>query len=132
MLRKDIMEKRPLVLNVLDSHYARDCMIKGSHSAPLESLEEFVKEMPRSTEIIVYCARYGCPLSRQAWELLTSLGFTNVRAYEGGMKEWVQHGLPTEGACEMEYLKGEVENPSPEKSVVQVISVEELQAVLGA
>lgn len=126
-----MIEKKPLILNVLDAHYARDCLIKGSHSAPLDSLEEFVKEMPRNTEIIVYCARYGCPLSSQAWKLLASLGFTNVRAYEGGMKEWVQHGLPTEGICAMEYLTGEVEHPSSEKSEVQVITLEELRLALA-
>jgi rhodanese-related sulfurtransferase len=123
--------KKALVLNVLDAKYARDCMIKGTHSVPLSMLGNFVKEMPRSTELIVYCARYGCPVSEQAYHLLVGLGFTAVRAYEGGIKEWHQKGLPTEGACSMEYLRGPAEKPSEHKKEVRTITLDELQRELG-
>lgn len=123
--------KKGLLLNVLDAQYARDCMIKGSHSVPLDLLENFVKEIPKNTEIIVYCARYGCDVSSKAWHLLDKLGFTNIRAYEGGIQEWYQHGLPVEGACEMDYLRAPIGVPQKHSGKLTVITLEELRLLLG-
>lgn len=96
-----------LVINVLAKNVYDDCHIPGSMSVPLDQLETFVKDFDKAREIIVYCAQYSCPKSRQAYELLTSLGFVRVFAYEGGVREWHAQGYPTKGSCKMDYLKEE-------------------------
>jgi rhodanese-related sulfurtransferase len=123
------MATSAMVINVLDRKYAEDCRIKGSIAVPLNELEKFVENMPRETEIIVYCARYTCPMSHEAYKKLQQLGFTNIKAYEGGMQEWVAKGLPHEGPCEMDYLAEPLDKPQPRKGV-ETISAEELVKLL--
>jgi rhodanese-related sulfurtransferase len=96
-----------LVINVLPKNMYDDCHIPNSISVPLDQLATFVKDFDKAREIVVYCAHYECPKSRQAWELLTKLGFVRVFAYEGGMREWHAQGYPTQGACKMDYLEEE-------------------------
>ncbi len=93
------------VINVLPAEYATDCSIKGTKNIPLATLEEITKTWPRDKKIVVYCAHSACNASKDACIKLTGLGFTDVRAYEGGMKEWRQK-FPDEttGPCAMPYL----------------------------
>ena len=58
-------------------------------------LEGRAWEIDKSREVIVYCASVKCDASRRAAEMLTVLGF-DVKAYEGGIKEWKEAGLPIE------------------------------------
>ena len=123
------MATSAMVINVLDRKYAEDCRIKGSIAVPLEELEKFVEKMPHETHIIVYCARYTCPKSREAYKKLEQLGFTNIKAYEGGMQEWLAKGLPHEGPCEMDYLVEKLDKPVATKGIA-TISAEELVKLL--
>jgi rhodanese-related sulfurtransferase len=100
-----------LIINVLPKEYSEDCRIKGSISVPFAELIGFVDPMPRGTFIVVYCAHQDCPLSKNALAMLQANGFTHVKAYEGGMREWHQKGYPTEGACTLDYLDEPVRTP---------------------
>lgn len=101
-LYKKMQERRDIdVINVLPEESYRDCHIEASRSIPLSSLAVAAKQWDKNKEIIVYCASYQCHASRKAYDLLCSLGFTNVYAYEGGMREWKELGLPTEGTCNL-------------------------------
>ncbi len=117
------------LINVLAKEAYDDCHITGSLSVPLVALAAYVKDLPKNTELIVYCAHYDCPASRKAWQLLTDLGFTNVFAYEGGIAEWHQKGYPTEGSCELDYLY-EPHKKSEGADKVKSISAEELKKKL--
>lgn len=102
---KKIQERRDIeVINVLPENYYYDCHIVGSRNIPLASLQAAAIGWEKDKEIILYCAHAQCQTSRKAYDLLCSLGFTNVWAYEGGMREWKERGLPTEGVCGMAYL----------------------------
>jgi rhodanese-related sulfurtransferase len=116
-------------INVLSSAYAEDCRIKGSVAVDLKDLATFVAQMPRDVELVVYCAQYSCPLSRDAWKLLRDLGFTRIFAYEGGVQEWLQKGYPTEGACALSYLRQQIKKIAPDGGV-QTIDAEELRKKL--
>ncbi len=94
-----------LVINVLSADSFKDCHITSSVNIPLAELEGQSKEWPKHKKVVVYCAQATCPLSRQAYELLTKLGFENIFIYEGGIKEWHEKGLPTQGACRADYLQ---------------------------
>jgi rhodanese-related sulfurtransferase len=48
--------------------------------------------VPKDAEIIVYCLGPSCPQSGDAARKLTTLGYTNVLAYEGGLEEWKASG----------------------------------------
>lgn len=120
---------KPIIINVLASSYYDDCHIKGSINVPLDDLEDYADELDKNQEIIVYCAKYDCPVSRQAFRLLKMLGFTNVKAYEGGIVEWFQLGYPVEGSCKQEILKLTVK-PLESEQGVETISAAELKTKL--
>lgn len=92
------------LINVLDEQTYADCHIEGSTNIPFDQLEDSVFDWDRNNKIVVYCANYLCPMSRLAWQKLERMGFKNIWAYEGGIVEWHQMGLPVAGACSMEYL----------------------------
>ncbi len=121
--------KDVLVINVLPKPMYEDCRIKGSLSMPLAALTQFSTQIPKDQLIVLYCAHYTCDASRRAWKVLHDLGFTNVKAYEGGMAEWNQKGYPVEGACKESYLKKEA--PKPLHSEVDQISIEQLNKLLN-
>lgn len=83
------------VVNVLAPDYYKLGVIKGSKKIPLNELDKRIGELDKTKEVVTYCANYKCSASRQAAKKLAALGF-NVRAYEGGAKEWKEAGLPLE------------------------------------
>ena len=80
--------------NVLTDGYFKGEMIPGSRRMPLDTIgpELSKAQSPKDEEIIVYCGGLTCPQSLQAAQKLTNLGYTNVRAYEGGLEEWKNAG----------------------------------------
>ena len=80
--------------NVLTDGYFKGEMIPGSRRVPLDTIVREVSEAPspKGEEIIVYCGGPTCPQSLQAAQKLTDLGYTNVKAYEGGLEEWKNAG----------------------------------------
>ena len=51
----------------------------------------------RDTEVVVYCADEDCDSSTTVANRLLELGYTNVRHYAGGRRDWEAAGLPLEG-----------------------------------
>ncbi|HEY0050600.1 MAG TPA: rhodanese-like domain-containing protein [Pyrinomonadaceae bacterium] len=84
--------------NVLTDEYFQNKLIKGSRRVALDLIgrETANTNLPKDTEIIVYCAGPNCPQSGMAAEKLQTLGYTNVTAYEGGIEEWEAAGLEIE------------------------------------
>jgi len=64
--------------------------IAGAISMPMEELEVFIREIPKSTEIIAYCRGPLCVYSALAAQKLQSEGFTAYRMEEG-LNEWQEH-----------------------------------------
>jgi rhodanese-related sulfurtransferase len=84
--------------NVLTDGYFKGEMIPGSRRVPLDTIGREVSnaKSPKDAEIIVYCGGPTCPQSLQAAQKLTDLGYTNVKAYEGGLEEWKNAGNQVE------------------------------------
>lgn len=100
LLKKMKSEPDLIVVNVLSEDYYHKCHIKDSINVPLAQLQSIASESwNKNDKIVVYCANYECPASRNAFKLLEKLGFTHVCAYEGGIKEWCQKGYPIVGEC---------------------------------
>jgi len=92
------------VVNVLSKEAYDDCHINGSINAPLEQLKTIANDWDKSREIIVYCASSSCSSSKKAYEILLEMEFKNIKAFEGGTKEWKQAGYICYGECSAEYL----------------------------
>ena len=88
--------------NVLTDEYFNGELIPGSRRVPLDrvGLEAHEAGLAKDSEVIVYCAGPHCPQSGYAAEKLQALGYTNVRAYEGGLEEWKGLGREVERAEE--------------------------------
>lgn len=106
-LLKRLEEPGLLVVNVIGKKYYDDAHIKGSINAPLRVLDQLAKSWDREQNIVVYCACKECDASEKAYKLLVKMGFKNVLAYEGGIREWWKLGYPCQGPCAMEYLREE-------------------------
>jgi rhodanese-related sulfurtransferase len=84
--------------NVLTDEYFNGEFIPGSRRVALDQVGREVSStnLPKDTEIVTYCGGPKCPQSAQAAEKLTTLGYTNVKAYEGGLQEWKEAGYSIE------------------------------------
>ena len=84
--------------NVLTDDYFTGELIPGSRRVPLGTVgrEAHGLGLARDTPIITYCSGPTCPQSGQAAAKLARLGFTNVRAFEGGVAVWKEAGRPVE------------------------------------
>jgi rhodanese-related sulfurtransferase len=91
------------VINVLPPADYADCHIKDSMNIPLEKLPEVVEDWDRDRKIVVYCASQDCPKSREAYLLLERMGFSEIRAFEDGIKGWGDLSYPTEGLCQKKH-----------------------------
>jgi rhodanese-related sulfurtransferase len=91
------------VLNVLPEDAYKKEHIKGSDNISVqdENFEEEVENKvgAKDKPIVVYCASNECPASKNAAVKLEQAGFTNVRAYEGGMQDWKDANYPVEGTA---------------------------------
>ena len=84
--------------NVLTKEfYKPEANIAGSQWISVDTITEKLaneKVAVKGETIVVYCGGPQCPSSKQAAEKLASFGYVNVSAYEGGLKDWSQAGLP--------------------------------------
>lgn len=84
--------KEFLLLNVLPAEKFNEAHIPNSVNIPLKQAD-FVAQVEKAAgskdkKIVTYCASYECPASHDAAEKLETSKFTDVSAYEGGIKEW--------------------------------------------
>jgi rhodanese-related sulfurtransferase len=69
--------------------------IPGALSMPLNEIPMYAGSLDKNRMIVTYCGNYHCPISTKAAEAFSSLGFTNVYDYKGGIKEWQETGYTT-------------------------------------
>ena len=87
-----------VLINVLPEKEFQQERIPDSKNIPVES-EDFVEEVEQAvgdkeSKVVVYCASSTCDASTKAAERLEAGGFSNVLAYEGGMKAWRESREP--------------------------------------
>ena len=83
---------------MLTDDYFSGEMLPGSRRVPLDHVgrEAARTGLPRDTAIVVYCSGLACPQSHAAGDKLTTLGYTNVRVFAGGLEAWKEAGLPVQ------------------------------------
>jgi rhodanese-related sulfurtransferase len=117
-----------IIVNVLDADHFNDCHIKGSINVSLEQLDDFAKDLDKQkAEVVFYCSNYMCTASGFSAKKLKDMGFEHVWAYEAGIADWYQKGLPTEGPCEKPYLTKQMNHEELDQSNdISIISTEDL------
>ena len=73
--------------------------IKGAFNLPLPEFDQkknILSAIPKDKLLITYCNGTGCNSSIELSVKLALAGFTNVRIFYGGWKEWEAMKLPTE------------------------------------
>jgi thiosulfate/3-mercaptopyruvate sulfurtransferase len=100
-------EKKPLLFQVGPHTLYAQAHIPGSEyigaastDVGRQQLRDRVKSLPHSTPIVIYCGCCpwsDCPNMHAAYQLLHSLGFTNVKALyiaDNFGTDWVSKGYP--------------------------------------
>lgn len=82
--------------NVLTDDYYTGELIPTSRRVPLDRVGREASGLPKDADIVVYCSGVDCPQSKAAGEKLASLGFTNIRVFEGGLEAWKSAGRRVE------------------------------------
>jgi rhodanese-related sulfurtransferase len=87
---------RSEAITLLDVRYRMDTergMIPGAISLPIDAMQtEFdqtVKSIARDGTVVVYCQSSECPYSQVMAIRLLGAGFTDIRIYSGGYREWL-------------------------------------------
>jgi 3-mercaptopyruvate sulfurtransferase SseA len=86
----------------LDARHDEDFMlghISGARSLPLEALEnqpQILSGIPKDALLVTYCGGEDCASSTDLAYKLAAQGYTNVRIFFAGWREWLQHNLPVE------------------------------------
>lgn len=121
-----------IVVDVNSKEMYDDCHIKGAHHVAMTELEAFAATLDKEkSDVVFYCSNYMCAASGAATQKLMKLGFKAVAAYEGGIAEWYQKGLPTEGPAQGSYLAVIMAKPAHEEETIPVIDAETLAAKMG-
>jgi len=85
------------LVDVLSIEYFQEEHIQGAVNLPLEDIaSEAMNRFDMEEEIVVYCKDDECSASPKAAQKLLSIGFQNVKDYEGGLEAWKEAGKPTE------------------------------------
>ena len=88
----------PLLFEALPSKYFDEWHLPGARNLPHDAVAALAPRLApdKAAPIVVYCASATCQNSHIAAGRLKQLGYTDVRVYGGGKKEWSEAGLPVE------------------------------------
>jgi rhodanese-related sulfurtransferase len=84
------------LVNVLGEWAFNAKHIPGSIN--ISKIEDAKKRLSHGEEIIIYCSNTSCIASIIGYQLLTRMGYKNVRRYAGGIEDWEERGYPLEGS----------------------------------
>jgi rhodanese-related sulfurtransferase len=89
-----------VVIDVVDPELFKRAHIPGSRNAPVREAD-FLSRVGslvkgRDTTIVVYAPTAGARVLRTAAKALSRAGYTEVFAYEGGLRDWIAAGKDVE------------------------------------
>ncbi|MEO7556934.1 MAG: rhodanese-like domain-containing protein [Acidimicrobiales bacterium] len=96
---QELIERNAVVLleALPPMHFSAE-HLPGARNLPLDDLDEVaaVVAPDKAATVVTYCTGTTCANSKIAAGRLEALGYTDVRAYEGGKEEWIAAGLAVE------------------------------------
>jgi len=97
---RDLIEANAAVtvVEALPAEYYEAAHLPGAINIPHTEVRDLAPALlpDKDAAIVVYCANLPCPNSGIAAQVLTKLGYTNVRDYAEGKYDWREAGLPLE------------------------------------
>lgn len=93
--------------------------IPGALPVNRSGIRAAVKQVPRSTEIVIYAPAANVRLEMVAARVLEKAGFKKIRPLRGGLKAWIAAGCPVEfhRPGEPEPVKSAIIVPFPRESI---------------
>jgi len=87
----------PVLVEALGAAYFADAHLSGAINIPPGQVDRLAPVLipDRDARIVVYCSG-RCDSSRIVARELEGLCYSDVRVYEGGKEDWVEHGLPVD------------------------------------
>ena len=87
----------PILIEALGAAYFADAHLPGAVNIPPGQVDRLAPVLipDLDARIVVYCSG-RCDSSRIVARELAELGYSEVRIYEGGKEDWVEHGLPVD------------------------------------
>lgn len=95
------------LVNTQDKEQFNNCHIKGSINAPLPHLKNLAKDWDRTRIIVIHGTDTEDTKKETAYSILLELGFTKVKIYQGGLKEWKEKGFNCFCKYEQNSLNGQ-------------------------
>ena len=87
----------PVLIEALGAGYFADAHLPGAINVPPGQAGRLASVLipDLNARIVVYCSG-RCDNSRIVARELEDLRYSDVRVYEGGKEDWVEHGLPVD------------------------------------
>jgi rhodanese-related sulfurtransferase len=88
----------PIILEALPAKYFDDWHLPGARNMPHDEVRALAPQLApnKSAPVIVYCANSACQNSHIAASVMGQIGYSDVRVYADGKKDWQEAGLPVE------------------------------------
>lgn len=87
----------PVLIEALGAAYYADAHLPGAINVPPGQVNRLAPTLipDLNARIVVYCSG-RCDSSPIVSRQLEDRGYSDVRIFEGGKEDWVEHGLPVE------------------------------------
>ena len=82
------LEKGHCFVDIRDPASQANARIAGARTLTMDTLEQFIADVPRETPLVVYC--YHGHSSIDASAFLSEKGFSDVASLQGGFEYWRQ------------------------------------------
>ncbi|WP_300458451.1 rhodanese-like domain-containing protein [Desulfobacula sp.] len=100
VVRQMVQKKEWIILDVRPGEIYDQGHLPHAVSFPLmafdEALPQFLTSTQRSSDILVYCASIECTDSHTVAGRLKNLGYTSVKVFSGGFRQWQEKGYEIE------------------------------------
>ncbi len=84
-----------ILIDVLAHEHFTHLHLPGAINVPLSLLRDLAPLLfGHGDTLVVYCADLECTASATAGKILGKLDFLAVYEYRGGLKDWIEAGLP--------------------------------------
>lgn len=96
-LRQRINKKSGFILiDLIGDYNGNRYRIQGAKTIPYPEVIDRRRELRAYDEIILYSRNKICNAARKRAVGLQLIGFDNVRVYDAGLEDWMDHALPVE------------------------------------
>jgi rhodanese-related sulfurtransferase/peroxiredoxin len=110
---------KPVVIDARDTEAYSESHIRGAVNIPLDQFKykKALARVAKDATIVTYCSGPKCKAAHKAAQTLSSLGFSKVYVFSGGLEEWTKAGHPVakaESAIPVDSAKNKIEDDSSE------------------